>query len=221
MRGQLYLIGSVVLAVVACADGTAATAPPAPRPNPSHVVEEEADAGVIVRVRDADVFLDLYNKEVSGWMYYDGLAARMQGNATVNDDGGSATYPLQSPIQRKYGIWNFFGNTYGYAWPLPVRHSCGTTMWASINFYAWVDGLSLDAGIMKWSEDDDQRTGSRSQTPCGVREEEIDPPADGGGSGGGTIEPPVDNLSHSKCVVRIKYDLETGDVISITKLYCY
>jgi hypothetical protein len=213
-RIHVLLSSGFLMVGAACGDVTGvqtarASGPSGPRTSTS--------GDLIVQIRYANAAPFVSYQKVRAGMGYDGLHARMSGSATLNEPSGSSGYTLGPVTQEKFGLWNFFGNTWTTEWPIPVRSTCGADLFASVTFEAALNGFS-EGGGSRLDYAETSRTAVDSQSDCVVNDETR--PGSGNSAGGGPTGKPADNDSLSYCVWRIWYDPATGEVIWSVRLYC-
>ena len=205
------------LAALGCVDAGAVTAPSAPSEDPGRTLTgSDPSMPWPVSITTATVTIWVETGAIDSYMRYQAYHARIAGSATVTDDDGSAQY-LFAP-QEKHTFLSY-DNHFSRRDHVTVRNTCGTHIVASMGFEAWWQFMSNGGQFAVDSES--KGVGAQaSQARCAV-EEVLEDELAGGSSGGGGIDKPTDNTSQRVCVVRYKYDLNTGEIISRSVLYCY
>jgi hypothetical protein len=173
-----------------------------------------------VKILSADARIDLPNYPgglVEAWMSFNGHHATISGTATSVDLSGNAAPFTFGPVDIDRD--NFWGNTASSDFTFVTARSCGTSVQANMVFRVVLRGIGF-SGQTTWDSDSKSATVTGRQAACPTRDEEQEETSNPGGGGLGDcvdcINEPVET-----CMYRITYELQTGEILYIDKLYCF
>jgi len=231
MVRPLQLFAALVVgSLLGCAD--LATAPAtAPSPVTPRYNSSEADPPTEWPVKIHSVYSDVtfpYANQavVASRMRYDAYHASIGGTATRTDTAGNTANFTFSPVAR-HQFWGFLNQSHQVSFPVSVQHECGTTVQANVNYEAWWQGIGSDGA---WRLVTETRSSDPIgyQEPCPRIEEKVEPAgspngtSNGGGGNSGCpecVEEPVEGPTW--CLIRYKYNIYSGEILSYTVLSCW
>ena len=203
----------IVALVTACSDAEPGESPLAPEISRA-VTTTSAPPRIHWKSATAVFPTQLRAALVDGSMNYDGLHASI--GATVNIYGPTSASRVFTPVQRH--TQGFYDNNHTASFQVPVQAQCGHSVQATVRFAVW----AADPDGNPVSPVTDQETADSSQRDCDTGEEDLTVPTGGGGGHNGCpscMDTPV--TGYTWCKVRVKYYVDTGEVISQTTLYCW